>query len=612
MVTRLIMVLRALWSTCTRAISIVWAAARLDVAKVVAVELAASALGVGQLLLGRRLLLQLGAAPGAGGYNSALARTVAALAVVTGAAAVTSALRSFLQPLLGELTSRYTYARMLERVGARPLEDFDQPAFHNRLYRLAREGVGRPLELVWGLMDLATGLVGLVVLTGLLWSLLPEAVPLVLAAAVPLALVGRLDAAAYHRFVERTAPLSRATNYLQDLLTSRRSAAELRAYGLIPHLEDRHSHLQQQRLAALRQLFRARALRSLATAAVTTIVTVAALGFIVRRAATGRLSVGDTVTIAVAVQQIASRLQALRGGLSTLHQNRLFLADLTAFLDEHPPTTVAPAPLPAHPGSGHLELRNVTFTYPGRRRPAVDDVSLTIEPGQIVALVGENGSGKTTLAKLIGGLYQPHSGHVIADGVDLGTLPAAQRTRHVVMVFQDFARYALSAYDNVAFGDVDRQEDRFAVERAVALGGLDQIVAALSNGLETPLSSEYDGGTDLSSGQWQRVALARAFFRDAALLVLDEPAAALDARAEHELFDRVRRLATGRSVLLISHRLATVREADLIVVMEAGRIAETGTHQRLMDANGLYWELNALQARTLVGRGPEVQTIGDK
>ena len=593
---------RSLWTTCTRALGIVWSSARRELLALGVLELVAGALGVAQLLLGRRLLTQLGEATKAGRYTPSLNGTVVALGVVVGVAAVASALRNFVQPLLGELTTQHTYASVLERVGTRPLEDFNDPAFHNRLYRLTREGVGRPLELVWGVMDLATGAVGLVVLSALLLSLLPEAVPLVIAAAIPLVLVGRLDALAYHRYVERTAPLARATDYVRDLLTSRRAAGELRAYGLIAHLETRHGELQRRRLTALRQLFAARATRSLVSAAVTTLVTVAALGFIVRRAAQGRLSVSDAVTIALAVQQLASRLQALRTGLSTLHQNRLFLGDLTAFLDDDPTQqgrTSAPVPTPPQ---GALELSHATFTYPGRQVPAVDDVSLTIRSGQIVALVGENGSGKSTLAKLISGLYLPHSGTVSVGGMDVASLSPAERSRHVVMVFQDFVRYAFSAYDNIAFGDVSRIDERPAVERAAEMGGLAPILSELTGGLDTPLSSDFEGGTDLSSGQWQRVALARAFFRDAPLLVLDEPTAALDARAEHELFTRVRNLAAGRSVLLISHRLSTVREADLIVVLEAGRVAETGTHDELMAAKGLYWELNALQARTLMGR----------
>jgi ATP-binding cassette subfamily B protein len=223
-------------------------------------------------------------------------------------------------------------------------------------------------------------------------------------------------------------------------------------------------------------------------------------------------------------------------------------------------------------------------------------VSLTVRAGEVVALVGENGSGKTTLAKLLAGLYQPETGQVRWDGVDIATVDPEQLRRSIAVIFQDFVRFHLTARDNVAFGRVEAADDEPGIRAAARQAGAEEFLAALPKGYDTLLGPQFEGGTDLSVGQWQRVALARAFFREAPFVVLDEPTAALDSRAEHELFERIRTLLAGRTVLLISHRFSSVRTADRIYVLEAGRVVETGTHEELMRSRGLYAELFSLQA----------------
>jgi ATP-binding cassette, subfamily B, bacterial len=303
-------------------------------------------------------------------------------------------------------------------------------------------------------------------------------------------------------------------------------------------------------------------------------------------------------------------MTSLRYALTTVHSNQLFLNDLHAFLEPVVESVAARSTRPlsvdelselSSQRGASIEVTNVSFKYPNQVNPAVNNVSLHINPGQVIALVGENGSGKTTLAKIIAGLYAPQQGNVCVEDVDLATRRGVDRTRHAVTVFQDFARYALSAYDNVSLGDVTRADDSQRVNRSIDLSGLRLVVDGLPNGLDTVLAAQFDGGVDLSSGQWQRFALARAFFREAPVLLLDEPSAALDARAEFELFERVRELGRGRTVILISHRLASVRGVDQIIVMQRGEIIETGNHTQLVAAGGLYAELLNLQERTTLG-----------
>jgi ATP-binding cassette subfamily B protein len=262
-------------------------------------------------------------------------------------------------------------------------------------------------------------------------------------------------------------------------------------------------------------------------------------------------------------------------------------------------------------------VQDVTFTYPAATVPALRGVSLDIAAGQVVALVRENGSGKTTLAKLLARLYLPDRGAICWDGVDTAELDPAQLRRRIAVIFQDFARYDLTARENIGLGAVERIEDLDAVVAAARRGGADQCLAALPGGYETILSPEYDGGRDLSVGQWQRVALARAFIRAAPLIILDEPTASLDPRAEHDLFRRIRSLYAGRTVLLISHRYNTVRDADHIYVLDAGRVIEHGSHDQLIATAGVYAELFTLQAAAYTGghhqpNGHQAPGVGDR
>jgi ATP-binding cassette subfamily B protein len=309
-----------------------------------------------------------------------------------------------------------------------------------------------------------------------------------------------------------------------------------------------------------------------------------------------RLGLADAATAAGALLILGERIMMTVNSVGEVYEAGLFVEDYTTFLATAPTQHAATGTNPAPAAFERITVADVTFTYPAGVRPALRDVNLELRAGQIVALVGENGSGKTTLAKLLARLYLPQSGSIRWDGADTADVDPEQLRRRIAVIFQDFQHYDLPAWQNIGLGAVERIADRDAVRAAARRAGADTYLRGLPDGYDTILSPEYTGGRDLSIGQWQRVALARAFMRDAPLIILDEPTAALDARAEHELFASIRTMYAGRTVLFISHRFNTVRIADHIYVLHDGRIVEDGDHDALIARGGLYAELFTLQA----------------
>jgi ATP-binding cassette subfamily B protein len=306
----------------------------------------------------------------------------------------------------------------------------------------------------------------------------------------------------------------------------------------------------------------------------------------------GRLPVSSAAAAVIALRQLFGFVELAGRGGAQLHEAGTFLEDYASFIEQAEASDRRPDPPEVSPFT-RLRAQGVSFRYPGSSRPALDGVSLSIEAGRVVALVGENGSGKTTFAKILAGLYRPTTGRLLVDGEE--AVPGS-----VAVLFQDFVRYGFSAADTIGLGDTTRLDDRAAIEEAAAGAGADAMIRSLRSGYDTRLTRQFEDGADLSVGQWQRVALARALFRDAELIILDEPTAALDPKAEAELFDTVRSLAEGRTVVLISHRFSTVRNADEIVVLDHGRIVEQGSHRQLMAAGGPYAELFDLQASAYI------------
>lgn len=592
--------LRQLPHLLAAASRLVWAAAPRQLTLTLGLQVAAGLTLALQVILGKRLLGLL-LADGASGRTSSLLAVVLALSVVLAISSVVSVVLLEVQRLLAELVARAALTRVIDAATRADLLDFESPAFHDRLQRAVLNASARPLQMTTGVLAvgralLAAGAVGLVLLT-----IDPLLLVLGIAAAVPITLAGAVLGRSLYRFAVEQTPTDRQRFYIQSLLVEKDPAKELRAYQLALPLRSRFDQLYDQRIGALRALVRRRMAKGLGGGLLTAIVSGGTLALLILLVSDDSITLAGAGAAAAAFLVLAGQMQSLAGGLSQLYESALFIGEFDAFVEAYPAlggtaaaAGTATAVLP--PGPPDIELRGVSFTYPSRSDPSIRCLDLRIRAGEVVALVGENGSGKTTLAKLLAGLYPPADGSIRWGGVDLHEVPPPEVRARVAVLHQDFLRYALSAAENIAYGRWERAADGEGVDLAAEQAGAASFIRQLPRGYETFLGPQFAGGSDLSGGQWQRVGLARAFFRDADLVILDEPTAALDPRAEAALFSSVRALFARRSVVLISHRFATVRHADHIFVLGGGRVVEHGDHGSLMARKGTYAELFTLQA----------------
>ena len=591
--------LRLLPKISADALRLVWAANPRMLIASIALKLVngaglATALIFGKNLIGSVLSTDTGSAATAPGIGAVAPQLAAVVGVVAALGLVTAAGRE-VREILSETTARHAKQAIIDVARRVELSAYETPSFHDRLVRAAA-GEHRPIQMVDGLIGTIGAFASIGGIVVALLAIQPWLVPLLFLAGLPL-LAGVMKAGqAMFGFHMRMTTAARRRNYLYRLLTEKDPAKEVRAFGLGDYLTNRHTVLYEQHMTELRKTTRKR----FRIAVASTLGLAAALGAgmagLLALALSGRLELAAAATAAGALLILGERIMTTVNSVGDMYESGLFVEDFTNFLATAPITHGATGSQPAPATFERITIENVTFTYPAATTPALRDVSVEIEAGQVIALVGENGSGKTTLAKLLSRLYLPDQGAIRWDGANTTDMNADEVHRRIAVIFQDFARYDLTARENIGLGAVDHIDDLAAIETAARHAGADRYLAALPAGYETILSPEYDGGRDLSVGQWQRVALARAFIRDAPLIILDEPTASLDPRAEHDLFSRIRTLYAGRTVLLISHRYNTVRDADRIYVLHRGRIIEHGSHDQLIAQAGTYAELFTLQA----------------
>ena len=576
-------------------LSLVWTAARVPFVLLIVLQLLGGGLLALQVLSVQWVLHQILAIGTPAASQTILVGAVVALAVLTAASAATGSVQQFLSRYVGESVARAMWHRLLDvstRVG---LRQFESPDFFDRLDRVRTSAITRPFQVTNGIIAVIGSAASGLGLAITLASFNPLLLPLLLISGLPIILTSRRESRLEFRFnVEQTQPQRRRV-YTSVLLTGRDEAKEVRAFGLSQYFRSSFDNLYARYLGDLTAHLRRRAGYNVAGQLVSAIVLGLTLLILVWLIAAGGLGVASAGAALVAVRMLASQIQALTAGIQAIFESGLFIDDLEEFIaltptDSDPDATADP--LEFH----EIEGRDIVFTYPGRDTPAVDRVNIRIRQGEIVALVGENGSGKTTLAKIIAGLYPLDGGSVTWDGIEADSLPPGSLRASTAVIFQDFVRYAMDGRTNIALGRADLPPDDARITEAAVAAGADDFLAALPASYRTPLTRWFDNGNDLSGGQWQRIAIARAFYRDAPLVVLDEPSSALDPRAEYDLFSSLRATIRGKSALVISHRFSTVRNADRIYVMDGGRVVESGTHDQLMDRDGVYAELFTLQA----------------
>jgi ATP-binding cassette subfamily B protein len=445
-------------------------------------------------------------------------------------------------------------------------------------------------------MSLGRDGVSVLAIVGLLLAFHWWGAVLLFAATVPSVLVRLTSAHHLYRWQRQRTARERQARYVHWILTGDMHAKEIRLLQLGALFRRRFRALRQtlnrERLTMARQ----RALRQIVTQDSAALTIVGAFAFIAYQTLQQHVTLGDLVMYYQAFQRGQAALQGMLGSLAGLYEDNLFLVNLYELLDLRPTLVepLHPRPLP-HPMQVGIAFHQVSFHYPTTTRKALEDITLTIRPGEVVALVGANGSGTTTLIKLLCRLYDPTAGRITIDGIDLRQFSIADVRRHVSVLFQDYAKYHLSALDNIWFGNIALPPTKQTIAQAARRAGADAVIRRLPHGYETILGKWFEEGEELSIGQWQKIALARAFLHQAQVIVLDEPTSVLDPRAEAEVFATFRHGLQDQAAILISHRLSTVKLADCIYVLERGRIVESGTHETLMQHGGAYTALFARQ-----------------
>jgi ATP-binding cassette subfamily B protein len=588
------------WHGFRRVLALVWEANPGLTLALAVLNLAQGGLPAARVWLAKLLVDAVVAAVTTGSGTAALPEVIflVALQFAIGAAGnILSTAGNICQQLLQEQVANRIQLLVMHQANALDLVFFERPQFYDLLQQVQREATFRPVQMV----QTAFGLIRQVLTFVSLLALLVNLEWFIAVAALVSPIPSFISSARYgwqgYQMMRWQSPLRRMMSYLTNLMTSDTYHKEVKLFTVGNFFIERFSNLFQRYYAENRALV----IRRYMAGAVWSMLTVLTSGltflYVAFRTLGGTISVGGLTLYVQAADGVQQAFAALLGGLQSMYEHQLYLKTLFELLDFVPQVRAPEQPVPVrHPIEQGIEFRNVTYSYEGKAEPALKDVSFLIARGETVAIVGHNGAGKTTLVKLLARLYDPQSGQVLIDGRDIREYDPDELRGEFGVLFQDYVSYQFSARENIGIGRVERLDDTPAISEAASKSGAAAVIEGLPQGYDTVLGKWFDGGVNLSGGEWQKVALGRAFMREAQILILDEPSAALDARAEYELFTRLRELAHGRTAIFISHRFSTVRQADRILVFEQGSLIESGTHEELLALGGQYAELFNLQA----------------
>ena len=498
--------------------------------------------------------------------------------------------------LLANRYTQYVSVKVMEQASRLDLTTYENPVFYDRLERARVQATDR-LAMIQQMGRLIQQVITTLSFTVALAWASPWLVLLLALGGLP-SFLGETHFAflGYAKNFRQT-PAKRQMDYLRQVAGSREGAKEVKLFGLHKFFTNKFEALAHQIYVEDVALSRSKLIVGGMLGIIGTLGYYGAYIYVIWRTLGGVYNIGKFTFLTTSIQQASSNLQQVFSTVSGIADQALFLTDLIAFFEMEPTVHSNPdgrkIPVPIQRG---FEFRNVSFTYPGTSRTVLHDFNFALSPGERIALIGENGQGKTTVVKLITRLYDPTEGQILLDGVDLRDYALEDLHRHIGVIFQDFMRFEMTARENIAVGRVDQPHSESDLEDAAHKSLADEVIAKFSGGYDQMLGRRFEGGVELSGGEWQKIALARAYLRDAQLLILDEPTAALDARSELEVFERFAELTLGKMALLISHRFSTVRMADRIVVLSGGRLIEEGNHEQLMRKGGLYAEMFEMQA----------------
>jgi len=512
------------------------------------------------------------------------------------AAGLLARLIDYFDSLLADKYTRHVSIEVMKHASQLDLIAYEDPVFYDRLERARVQATDR-LGMIQSIGRLVQQVITTVSLSISILVFSPWLLLLLVIGVIP-AFLGESHFAllGYAKNFRQT-PVRRQLDYLRVLGGSREAAKELKLFGLRKFLIDRFTTLSDQIYGENVLLARRRLVAGAGLSVIGTAGYYAAYVLVVWRTVTGDLTIGSLTFLSGAILQASSNIQQIFSTLSSIADQALFLTDLLAFFRMEATIRSKPNALPApRPIRRGFEFRNVSFRYPGSSRMVLENLNLELRPAERVALIGENGQGKTTIVKLMTRLYDPVEGQVLLDGIDLREYDLDDLYSEIGVIFQDFMRYEMTARENIAVGRIESAENAPLLYSAAQKAMADDVIGRLPAGYEQMLGRRFDGGVDLSGGEWQKVALARAYLRDAQVLILDEPTAALDARSEYEVFRRFAELTAGKLALFISHRFSTVRMADRIIVLDQGKVVEDGNHDELCRLGGRYSEMFELQA----------------
>jgi hlyB/msbA family ABC transporter len=515
---------------------------------------------------------------------------------------ILTTLQSYWQASLEQKVSNTFNLKLMEKSGELSLPDFENPRVYNMLQLATREATSRPYQLFSQLVATVSGGISLVTVTGILFNWSPLVALLVLLSPVLPVLVNQLFVKRLWQVERNRSEERRRGQYLLALATNDKTYKETRLFGLVPYFTNTYRRMLERFYSVDMEIECKRGMAGVISGLVGVIVTASAIFL----AISDSLAAGDVGRLAAyisAISAVTTAAQMLIGGFGQLFEHTLFLGNLFDFLDLSPSQKEGvDSPSPALVGSEPVEPQeivfdDVTFQYPGRTEAALLNFSATFSPGRTVALVGENGAGKSTIVKLLTRLYEPTSGRILLGGVDIREMELDAYRSQLAVLFQDFIQYEAPLRQNIGFGRLEKLGDDEGILSAAKRARIMDVIENLPHGIDTQLGKWFSEGRQLSGGEWQRVALARAFFRDAPVIVLDEPTAALDAQAEEAVFEQMNAEESRATKILISHRFSTVRVADEILVISEGKLIERGTHSSLVAAGGVYAKMYAVQAK---------------